>query len=318
LAWIQSQPHQCCIFLTAARSQVRFNVSIRIIVSRSCWQSWTSSLAVFFISAWLSLFYHHDWKVGREVSSVGTKVLLPSDDVAWPRECVYWSSTTDHIPPMWIALIYPWTSSCSQNFHPLLEEKIPYVRFLPSFDQESSILPYRLAASCNCWFFIAKAYQVIPCLITSWSLIFLPSLKPIPDFVHLNSLVICASSVHCMARRHVTSLFGFVMWVTSLVRPPLLILGVLAYPWTQFPWPCVTALSLKRRHHEQAFSWRPRKLCQIPCPEKLNRRFTFDWLTSCPDYNPTLNCAGSSRRFSSQDLQDGTCHSFLEWQENWI
>jgi hypothetical protein len=57
------------------------------------------------------------------------------------------------------------------------------------------------------------------------------------------------------------------------------------------------------------------RLCLIPCVEKLDRRFNFDWLTSGPDYNPALTCAGSPRRFSSQDLQDRTCHSFLEWQE---
>jgi hypothetical protein len=191
-------------------------------------------------------------------------------------------------------------------------------QILPPSDQESSILPYRLTVSCNCQFILTKAYQVVPCLITSWSLIVLPSLKPIPDFVHFNSLVVCAPSVHPMARLYGTSLFSVAIWVTSLVRPPLLILGVLAYPWTQFPLPCVTALSLMRRCHEQAFSWLPRKLCLIPCPEKLDRRFTFDWLTSYPDYNSTLNCAGSSRRFSSQDKQDGMCHSFLEWQENWL
>jgi hypothetical protein len=110
--------------------------------------------------------------------------------------------------------------------------------------------------------------------------------------------------------------FGFAMWVTSSVKPPLLILGILAYPWTQFPVPCMTALSLKRCRHKQALSWLPHKMCLIPCAGKLDHRFAFDWLTSCPDYNPALNCVGSSRRFSSHDLQDGTCHSFLEWQEN--
>jgi hypothetical protein len=48
-------------FLTAARSQVRFDVSIMIIVSRSCWQNWTMSPAVFLqmctailvLSSWL-------------------------------------------------------------------------------------------------------------------------------------------------------------------------------------------------------------------------------------------------------------------------
>jgi hypothetical protein len=57
-------------------------------------------------------------------------------------------------------------------------------------------------------------------------------------------------------------------------------------------------------------------MCLILCVGKLDHKFAFDWLTSCPDYNPALNCADLPRRFSSQDLQDGTCHSFLQWQEN--
>jgi hypothetical protein len=198
------------------------------------------------------------------------------------------------------------------KFPPLARTEDPLCQILPPSDQESSILLYQLVASCNYWFFIAKAYQVAPCLIILWSLIVPPSLKPILDFAHLKSLVICALLVHRMARLHVTSLFAFAMCVTSLMRPPLLILGVLAYPWSQFPLPCVTTLSSKRRCPKQAFSWLPRKMCLIPCVGKLNRRFAFDWLTSGPNYNPALNCAGSPKRFSSQDLQDGTCHSFLE------
>jgi hypothetical protein len=197
------------------------------------------------------------------------------------------------------------------KFSSLAWREDPLCQILPPSDQESSILPYRLAVSCNCWFILTKAFQDFPCLITSWSLIVLPSLKPIPDFVHLNSLVVCALSVHHMAHLHVTSLFSFAMWVISLVRPPLLIFGILAYPCTQFPSPCVTALSLKRCHHEQALSWLPHKMFLILCAGKLDHMFAFDWLTSSPDYNPALNCAGSPRRFSSHDLQDGTCHSFL-------
>jgi hypothetical protein len=185
------------------------------------------------------------------------------------------------------------------KFPSLAWKEDPLCQVLPPSDQESSMLPYQLAASCNCWFCIAKAYQAVPCLIILWSLIILPSLKPISDFVHLKSFFICAPLVHHVARLHVTSLFGFTMWVTSSMRPPLLILGVLAYPWTQFPLPCVTAPSLKRCHHEQAFSWLSHKMCLIPCVGKLDHRFTFDWLISYPNYNPALNCAGSPRRFSS-------------------
>jgi hypothetical protein len=42
---------------------------------------------------------------------------------------------------------------------------------------------------------------------------------------------------------------------------------------------------------------------------KLDCRFTFDWLTSYPDCNFALNCAGSPRCFSRQDLQDRKWHS---------
>jgi hypothetical protein len=115
--------------LTAAHGQVKFDVSIRIIISRSCWQSWTLSLAVFLISVWLSLFYHHDWKVGHGVLSVGAKGL---SSIRWRR-----SNTRVRIMilrrwphPFCVDHSYlPQTSSCSQNFHPLLKEKIPYVRF---------------------------------------------------------------------------------------------------------------------------------------------------------------------------------------------
>jgi hypothetical protein len=235
------------------------------------------------------LVYHHDWKVGREVLSVGAKV---SSYIWWCR-----STALVHVLILhrWPHTFYVDHSHLSSNlimwsrFSSLAWGEDPLCQILPSFDQESSILLYWLAASCNCWFFIAKAYQVIPCLIILWSLIILPSLKPIPDFVHLNSLVICAPLAHRVALLYVTSLFGFAMWVTSLVRPPLLILGILAYPWTQFPLPGVTALNLKRRCrcHKQAFSWLPRKMCLIPCTEKTQPQVCFwlvdkrSWLQPC-------------------------------------
>jgi hypothetical protein len=232
LAWIQSQQYQYYIFLAAAHSQVRFDVSIGIVVSRSYWQNWTLSLAIFLqkctailvLSSWLKSWL---W-----------------DLVSWRQRFIFHQMTSlDHAsahndpPSVTTSLLCGSLLSTSDlirqsKFPSLAWWEEPLWQILPSFDQESSILPYRLAASCNCWFFIAKAYQVIPCLIISWSLIVLTSLKPIPDFVHLKSLVICAPLVHCVARLHITSLFGFAMRVTSLMRLPLLIIGVLAYPWT--------------------------------------------------------------------------------------
>jgi hypothetical protein len=57
----------------------------------------------------------------------------------------------------------------------------------------------------------------------------------------------------------------------------------------------------------------PNSLCR-----KLDRRFTFDWLTSYLNCKLALNCASSPRHFSSQDLQEGNCHFLSEWQENQI
>jgi hypothetical protein len=116
-------------FLTAAHSQVRFDVSIRIVVSMSYWLNWTLSLAIFFRSVWLSLSYHHNWEVDCEILSVGAK---GSSSIRWCR-----STTRVRIMilcqwphPFCVDHSYlPQTSSCGQNFHPLLEEKIPYVRF---------------------------------------------------------------------------------------------------------------------------------------------------------------------------------------------
>jgi hypothetical protein len=264
-------------FLTAAHSQVRLTLVSGLSFPGLVGRAEHCHLPFFFRSVWLSLFYHHDWKVGHEILSVGTKV---SSSIWWCRSTAL---VRVLILRRWPHTFYVDHSHLSSNlvmrsrYSSLAWREDSLCQILPSFDQESLILLYWLAASCNCWFFIAKAYQVIPCLIILWSLIVPPSLKPIPDLVHLNSLLICAPLAHHVARLYVTSLFGFTMWVTSLVRPPLLILGILAYPWTQFPLLGVTALSLKRHHHEQAFSGLPRKLCLIPCARKTQLQVCF-WL----------------------------------------
>jgi hypothetical protein len=41
--------------------------------------------------------------------------------------------------------------------------------------------------------------------------------------------------------------------------------------------------------------------CLLVVLQKNYRWFVVDWLTSDPNYNPILNCAGSPRRFSSRD-----------------
>jgi hypothetical protein len=74
-------------FLTAARSQVRLTSVSGLSFPGLTGRIEHCHLPFFFRSVWLSLFYHHDWKVGRDVLSVGAKVLLPSYGVARPCEC---------------------------------------------------------------------------------------------------------------------------------------------------------------------------------------------------------------------------------------
>jgi hypothetical protein len=240
--------------------------------------SWLSSLGLvgqvkprhlpcYFRSVRLSLLYHHDWKVSLEILLVGAK---GSSSIRWRR-------STAQVR-MLILLRWPHPfcvghSHISSDFV-MVEFAIPRlgkISFMTTVilssvsDQELSTLPYRPASSYDCGSSSLKAYQVVPCLIISWSLIIPSFLKPISNFVHLNPLVVCA--LWAIACHVIMSLplVGFTMWVTSLVRSLLLILGVLARPWTQFPSPCVTALSLKRHHHEQASSWRPCELCLTYC-----------------------------------------------------
>jgi hypothetical protein len=47
-------------------------------------------------------------------------------------------------------------------------------------------------------------------------------------------------------------------------------------------------------------------------------RFIFDRLMSCPNCNLVLNCDGSPRCFSSQELQDGKHPFHCNWEENSI
>jgi hypothetical protein len=46
--------------------------------------------------------------------------------------------------------------------------------------------------------------------------------------------------------------------------------------------------------------------CALLLVRETPLQIHFDW----------LNCAGSPRRFSSQNLQDGKCHFLMEWQES--
>jgi hypothetical protein len=81
--------------------------------------------------------------------------------------------------------------------------------------------------TCSCRFIFTKAYQVVPCLMISWSLIVPPHLKPIPDFVHLNSLVIYAPLAHLTPLCHLSFQLHHVSQFVGETA--------LAYPWS----PCL-------------------------------------------------------------------------------
>jgi hypothetical protein len=88
----------------------------------------------------------------------------------------------------------------------LLWTKDPLCHIWPLSSQESSTLPCRPTSSRNYWFIITKPYQVVPHLITSWSLIILSSLKPMANFARWICLIICACLVYRVAHLCVTPL----------------------------------------------------------------------------------------------------------------
>jgi hypothetical protein len=159
-------------FLTAARSQVRFDVSIIIIVSRSCWQNQTSSLAVSLQKS-ATILVLSSWLKSR-----------PRNRVNWHQKFFHWMMSLHHasacIDPLLVTTYFLCGSlplDAVEIFIPCLKRK-SLMLDLPPSNQESSILPYRLVVSCNCWFILTKAYQVVLCLIISWSLIVMSTLKP--------------------------------------------------------------------------------------------------------------------------------------------
>jgi hypothetical protein len=94
----------------------------------------------------------------------------------------------------------------------------------------------------------------------------------------------------------------FAKSITLLVRPPLRILVLLPLFLS------VSALSMKRHHRNMSEPFHDfLTSCALRLCGRIDRWFTFDWLTSCPDCNLALNCDGLPRHFSSQDLQDGKC-----------
>jgi hypothetical protein len=190
-------------FLTAVRSQVRFDVSTGSVISRCCWQSRTSPLAmmlqkctaILVLLLWLKSWPHdlvswHQESFFHKMASIHhMNVQIGSSSVTFCIDC-------SHLPSdlvIWSKLpALVWTN-------------IPYDGFCFSFnsDQQSSALPCKPASSCNCWFIIAKPYQVVSRLITVWPLIVPSSLKPMLSFVRLIHLFICVHLVNHMARLHV-------------------------------------------------------------------------------------------------------------------
>jgi hypothetical protein len=169
-------------FLTAARSQDRFDVSTGIVDSRSCWRSWTSSLAMILESVWLLLFYRCGWRIGLEILSVSIKVLLPSDDVDPPHKCIYFvlprwphAFCGSHLPSdlVRIEIVIRWL------------DNILYDGFHLSFNFVSRIVGPTLQTYIVMWLWviIAKTYWVVPCLTNVWPFIVPSSLKPMTNFV---------------------------------------------------------------------------------------------------------------------------------------
>jgi hypothetical protein len=122
-------------------------------------------------------------------------VHLPSSFSKLHTFCVDRSHLTLDLAIRSILLFLSWTTSSSSGW---ICSKIS--------DQESSPLSHRLALPCNCWVIIAKPYQVVPHLLTSWPLIDMSSLKPVADSACWICLIVCNSLVHRLAHLHVTPL----------------------------------------------------------------------------------------------------------------
>jgi hypothetical protein len=205
-----------------------------------------------FISIWLFLFYRCGWTVGIKILLVGIKsfsfhqMTSPAPYIClvlspWPHSFYVGHSHLSLDLVIWSKLpFFDWTNILCDGFH---------LSF--SFWSRSSSLPYRLASPCDCWVIIAKAYQVVHCLIISWSLIILPSLKPMANFVgsvsSLRGMPLCRSS--------------------SMTSPsqPLHWWVHLACPWTQPLFALRDCPSLKTSCREQVSSWCPCELCLTPC-----------------------------------------------------
>jgi hypothetical protein len=142
MSWPESNPNSTNVEFSHCCSQwSQIDISIRVIASRSYWQNWTLWFAIFLqkcmtilvLSSWLKsrswclISWRHGsssiiWR--RPTTRVRIMILR-----RWPHPfCV------DHS-------YLPQTSPCGQNVHPLLEEKIPYVRFcLPLIKNHQSYL----------------------------------------------------------------------------------------------------------------------------------------------------------------------------------
>jgi hypothetical protein len=247
-------------FLTAAHSQVRFDVSIESVVFRSCWQRRTSSLAMMLQKLAAMFVLLCGWRVGLEILSVSIKgsSMRRRQSTAWLHAfgppslttyllCRLLSSNLESRYAIDITIPFVdnslFTGLICSKF--LIKNHEPYPADL---HRHAIVDQYR--------------YNLLSCpsLIILWSLIISSSLKPMANIIHLIHLFICAP---LFIRWHAfvsLLLDDFTKSTTPLVSSPLLVHGLSPSS------PCVTALSMKqRRHHEQAFSWLPCKLCLTPC-----------------------------------------------------
>jgi hypothetical protein len=130
------------------------------------------------------------WKSGRMQSFYGITCKI----IVWYNILPLTEIDKSHQKQMYHYIQKNTTTSLLHflQYHVGLQTSIPYDGFHLSsiFDQELSALPQSLASLCNCWVIIAKPYQVLSHLITSWPVIVLSSLKLMADFVHSICLIV--------------------------------------------------------------------------------------------------------------------------------
>jgi hypothetical protein len=163
------------------------------VVSRSCWQSQTSSLAMklqkckaiivlslclkcrpWDLVSWHQRFFLHQMTLIHRVNAYIESPLVTT--------CLLCGSLSSILGPHFMVKIaIPWFDKISfmADFtYPLIS------------DQESSVPPCKPASSCDRLVIIAKTYRVDPCWTNLWPFIIPSSLKPMTNFIHLIHLFV--------------------------------------------------------------------------------------------------------------------------------